>query len=1499
MRHVSTLQQDNQFNLERQEALAGFVGFYRNKYQSKGLRPLDFLWNVYGMLLLPKVSGKELSAANLPKSLKESTAPDHRTSLHTKSTLYRINAQKKFTLKANLMGVASVESAISGVLEAWEDTDPTFKAADKEAALDNKTVSEYVVGRNWDTVFTGEQLASRMSTTQRGREILREAVESVSLEKIGNKLSLVFRFNISFKEAEYLNQTPVLDIQNANFYSFLFAWVSSNLATDAGADVAPYSVPMTKISSTVQEAIADKSAVVNRRVGEDNIVVDHLGDFLFIPDVDNTGRYEQELAAFGARTDGSFSFDQGSGEGGPINFVVNDPNAPRRKLPANMPLLTDWVNRRFAYVNSSGNVDTIDLGLCTPLANFHIRGLFDTMVSSTDKATPLGYALFLAEATKPGFMALIRPTNEEMDPRLWSVVSGFVGKPDLLNILPEKVERFRTANNLPVSELFETQGRGVAAPIRAFSEASSITEFRFIGRIIKEAGKILQENLEVIFRRYSVNTVLSAIATLNVFNKYIAQYDVVVTKDKADRESYIDQGLDENYVAKALPNFRKDVAFMPHQAAANNKMRRGPKHAIYEVDAGGGKTMMILTNILQELREKKCRRPIIACPPHLVSSYVKEAVYFTEGKVNLIPITNISLKQHGEERLGQLINKAPINTIFITDFDFIKNKSTDVAYGNKMLTVYKNAEFLRRFEFDLICIDESHYLRAPSLRTKAAQSFVSEIPMKRLASGTFIADTLADVAPQFGLFDPSVFGTRDQFIKNYSAEMKGNKVVAWREGAERAIRQKMEEHCVIVKHKRKEWAALLPEPVEEFFGVELTNNQRALYEAILTKTMEILREAIAKDPELREALESNDDSKVEELQFKLKRYLARLEAFLSTPESDEAGKDFLLLPEDKVSPKVLKIYERIRHHTEQGIPGKILIFTNYLAAAESVFNNAPPDIKKRMIHYTADNKMECKTQFETVPTKDIMVGVETSMNTGLNLQFCSRLIRMETVWTPGVLEQGNARVNRPNVKKKETREKIYFDWIVINKTIDVTKISRLISKMISKAKFDEYDNPAYDEIPPVPQIAMTMDTIEAHNDFEGSLLPYLESYEKMKQIQKADFDDYKTRNDGKLDPVPILAAGLLPDSKLMTRVPYIPDMEIYGENELGLVRYDQFVHQDAEALDGDDDGEYDAGDEEGDVIDPKYAKLFEERSIMKGQPVHTEWGDGVITGLGKRRVRVLFSDGTRKPINKLSVYVITRSSTNSIDMRAELLKEVGDLPLTEPFNVPVEEGAANKKRRNPDIKGVINETPTAEFDITVINDYLAVAYRAQGQGDKMIGRLTNIGFVKSPDYYFTKVIGPRNLFVLFKEWKDAGFKMDPKTSLVFQNVHRALKGDKKAATNYGFATNVSLKNWLRSTIKPTSDPKEIHPYPIVQDNNLFVALPLQGQPGTRGAIKHQPMNVRWKLGGGEDEVLRFVTKHQEIIQVLKQIKEAGIEIGNLDELKSQYDDYKQVRPRED
>jgi hypothetical protein len=259
------------------------------------------------------------------------------------------------------------------------------------------------------------------------------------------------------------------------------------------------------------------------------------------------------------------------------------------------------------------------------------------------------------------------------------------------------------------------------------------------------------------------------------------------------------------------------------------------------------------------------------------------------------------------------------------------------------------------------------------------------------------------------------------------------------------------------------------------------------------------------------------------------------------------------------------VYEIIQQHIADEIPGKVLIFTQYVPTAESAFMNAPPELRAKGIHYTADNKLECRADFEGENDKIWMVGQSSSMDTGLNFQHVSRLIRLETVWTPGILEQGNSRVNRPQRKKVEKRKQIFFDWIMVNCTVDVTKISRLIAKTISKAKFDEWDNPAYQELPNLPQVPITMESIAANNDFRQELQPYLFGYRDFQQTREADYAEYRAQQGDKIKDIPVPAGGMLPDSKLLSRVPYVAGMSLYGADNLGLLRASQLVAEAAEA----------------------------------------------------------------------------------------------------------------------------------------------------------------------------------------------------------------------------------------------------------------------------------------------------------------------------------------------
>jgi len=1382
----------------------------------------------------------------------------------------------------------------------------------KSTSLDEKIKVVDSIKTFEDTPFRGTrvmpigEILPLLDMPETTKAILKNCLVSIESVRDSNNSQLWATWRINQKEAEYLNNSPFLGIKISNFYGPLVDWATSCFGRDIYLPETISSV--ITVTSDVKQILGTTTAI-KPRVGIDNVIVDINHRYYILPNEDRAAEYEQRLMDFGLQEDGTYTWNQSASvnDAGDIEFDIG--SVSKKKLPSNLPVFTDWLNDKFVYSSTTGALAIFDLSTTVPVKAFHVQKLLNLPFNSesgNDAAVSILVTSINNAASFNQSLLAERPTADEMGISDEEIDKHFRGVTNFQGLVAKALELHAKVFGDMLD--FYVVGKTYTPYLYQLDAQTGVPSLRFLGRIVDKALKLVVDNTEVLYGRLSVLTVTQAIAVLTLVSKYAKDRDAIVELDKQERDAYISQAPDPDYQVEELPNLRKDFKYLPHQFKVQNMMRKGPAFAIWGVDAGGGKTPITITNTLNELQNKRCSRPLVLCPHHLISNYVKEIVYVTEGKVNAIPVTNSTFKIHGEDALRKMIENAPPNTIVLSDFLFIKNRQDTVAYGNKSIQVYRNAEFLRQFQFDMVVIDESHYLKnLKSGRRNAAAKLIHDIPMKRLASGTFVADTVKDIVSQVALIDPTIFGSTSKFIGEFAAETKGDKVLAWLPDAERKMRERINEHCVFATAKRKEWAALLPPANERFIGVELTDNQRILYESILQETMDLIREALAKNPELKEAMESEDDTKADELEALLRPYMARLERFLSAPDSDPAAQSFLKSPEDLISPKAQKIYEICREHVSKKIPGKVLIFTQYTASAASVYENAPPDLKKHFIHYVADNKTEARAEYENNDSMIFMVGVSSSMDTGLNFQHVSRLIRMETVWTPGVLEQGNSRINRPQVKKLDIRPEIYFDWLVVNRSVDITKVARLISKIISKSKFDEFDNLAYQNQEDLPQVPITLESIAANNDFQADLEPYLLGYQTYSSIVKADYEQYRLDNPDKLEPVPVPSAGLLPDSKLMSRVPYVPEMEIYGTDNLGLIRYDQFMRQDIAELD-DDDSDSGSDKEEGededetvDTLDPKQAAKRaalearrKERAIVRNRPVHTEFGDGVITGIGPRKVRVRLADGRLIRLFKMQVFMITRSTTNNIDMRNELLKQVGKIPLDAPITVPVEEGVQDKRRKRKargeqvEVKVETPTQPQAAFDFTIMNDHLGIMFQGDSSEPEVINALQNFGFRISPEYTFCKMPGPRTLLALFKAWSAKGFTIDKDTSTTFKRIYEALRANKTALSIFGFSSKLALQNFYREQIKPSADPKLIKVYPMIQDGILYVMLPKKGQAGNQKASRITVPGVRWKHGGGEDEVIKFVSTKAEAKDTLKDIISSGIQVTNLDELGDQF-----------
>jgi hypothetical protein len=804
--------------------------------------------------------------------------------------------------------------------------------------------------------------------------------------------------------------------------------------------------------------------------------------------------------------------------------------------------------------------------------------------------------------------------------------------------------------------------------------------------------------------------------------------------------------------------------------------------------------------------------------------------------------------------------------------------------------------------------------------------------------------------------DPTLFGDRDKFNETYGLIVRGGRVIKWKPGAEAMIQTKINSRIVTAGAMRKEWAALLPTKREWIGGVELTPNQQALYNEILDSTVEKIEEKAKKGnknlqkflgqgkkapvgEDVDEGLDDGEDTEEDDeaadenageaVENALRPYLARLESFLMAPSMDIVGKD-RLKGDDTISPKTLAILRRAEAHIFGGkedgaaygpFPGKVLIFTNGIKSAEEVFRLASPRMKACGLLYKASQKLEHGARFEKDSKIKWMVGVSASMETGLNFQFASRLIRTETVWNPGTLEQGNSRINRPELKAEEIRKEIFFDTIVADHTIDITKTARLISKVIAAAKFENAENAEYGTIPDVPIINMTLDSVRAFNSWEATsednpgLLSYAQAQAKYEQVRNQDYEEYKQDYITKHGTGPVKqvipVAPTPEDAKLLRRVPYAPGLDIYNAKELGLVRIDEYLN----IAPADDESEDDT--EEGDEAEDTTSPIAEQARALKGRLVHTEFGDGYIQNVSPVSpfVSVNLVNGYGMVVRKSQCFLITRGETSTKDIRNQLLKSVGIKNIADPVDVPAERWrpmsqkvkqqimkekevkvTKQKVEREQELKTALQ----VELQFVVVNGFLGIDYIVDEGNHKAMQALSGCGFRPTPQFYYSKVINDKALRLQFKLWQEKGMKPDPillkqNVQAGFQEMLQLLKSGKikNHQETYKAASKAAIVNFYRLTHKASSDKTLYKPYPIIQDGVAYIALPT-GQAGTALAMKYKRPSYKWFLS---EPSLSYYGTVQQVGAMLKKVQAAGIEITNIVDLKTDFASLKTMKIR--
>lgn len=852
--------------------------------------------------------------------------------------------------------------------------------------------------------------------------------------------------------------------------------------------------------------------------------------------------------------------------------------------------------------------------------------------------------------------------------------------------------------------------------------------------------------------------------------------------------------------------------------------------------------------------------------------------------------------------------------------------------------IFPMVDLMSRCEFDFIGLDESH--KAKETQTSdiaiAPANLMSQAKIKRFLSGTIVTDKPIDLVGPMSMIAPEILGSKDAFKDRF---MKKGTLLP---GVAPKIQKLLSTQVLSIFAAQQEWAFIMPDIVKTKISAEMSSTQAAFYDTLMRQALAKFNEEIelllgsganADDiDEMFKKLSEGEDGKSEdedgegpeedeELQKKIediaKRALSRVEIFLAAPDEDKAPiededegvnltasfKNFNPKPKpsDLISPKAKATYAICNAHffgtPFEGVKkdeteyNKVVIFGYNKAVSRHIMRHMPPELKKMAIRYVASRDVadndpdlvvgkEALARFMNDPKLKILVADETSMAEGFNLQMASRMIRVQTVWSPGKQEQVEGRVLRPDPKGKYKREQIFVNLLSASHpggkvTVDDAKIARMLSKIIAKARIDYRNNSDWQNdmefnsaIEGIGVLSMNLEKID--NMKQEDLYVYEEAtrvynawlasqYEKKRQKYLKEIQ--KTYPDATMEDVRILAMSKVEQAEDLKGsskyfIPTVFGQNFHDEYGLDLV---PIVEAD---IDGDEDDGEGVPVEDGQpcmtAFGPGYIKTqFTKRAGGFGKTISVDIpglgkisvGRGAVsvasTETGRRRfenLMALLGEDGAPTMDKEGNVLKPRKITADLDRETKKLKPFKELkPSKVEEDFDLEDDEDEDDYRDAEIDDKVDEQIPVD-DKTIYIDALSVAgmptlwLRETDEKirAKFMRRYPEWKIV--PPYYAMKVKNHKGFRDIIDLMVD-NFDVSPKRVDYLTEAFERMKGQRGKLIFEGKAiTNESMRNFFKESHRKIRQPKnksakmKISPWLLIWDGVPYICFDEYSHP---------------------------------------------------------------------
>ncbi len=410
---------------------------------------------------------------------------------------------------------------------------------------------------------------------------------------------------------------------------------------------------------------------------------------------------------------------------------------------------------------------------------------------------------------------------------------------------------------------------------------------------------------------------------------------------------------------------------------------------------------------------------LVICPTSLVFNWQAEVKKFTpELKV---------LALHGPDRHARF---------------------ADIATSDLVITSYaltrRDAERYRELEFDTVVLDEAQHIK--NRQTQNAQAVKAIRSRHRLVlTGTPLENSVLDLWSIFDFLMPGYLGSAQDFRERYEVPITRER------NGEAQARLSRRLRPFLLRRLKKEVAADLPAKLEQVSFCELNEDQREIYQQLLSATRkEVLYAVGAQGLARSRMVVLNALLRLRQVCCDLR--LLKLEQKAETESWSDgvmgAGADSPAQHSNPPSLHSVPLSGKLELFTElleEVIDGghRVLVFSQFVSMLTIIKEQlAAADIQFCYLDGSTKDRAAVVERFQNTPTIPVFLISLKAGGVGLNLTGADTVIHFDPWWNPAVEDQATDRAHRIGQTRVVTSYKLITRDTVEEKILQLQQRKR-------------------------------------------------------------------------------------------------------------------------------------------------------------------------------------------------------------------------------------------------------------------------------------------------------------------------------------------------------------------------------------------------------------------------------------------------------------------------